>query len=376
MPNSCRNVPVGGPIVGIGVKPNPTEALYNAGVIWIGYGVVQKINRAGTIGTYVYAWIDVAPAASGLNAEQVQTLIDASNREIQSRIVRLDQLTTDIELVPHSGWVNVTDIVIAGMSLAPLAAFTTDADVVAALQYRTSVTALSAGRYVPIMRIPKGNNINSYRLARTGSSTDPIHGVFHGGGFTRGAYDYVFYAGSLELEANDSLQVQSVGTTYTTLYHGSIPGLNAAIHEALPPFFGITPVPAGMAGGTSATDYPDYIDIVFTEKITNKTITGVSVLLSGSALILSSSTPLSNINDANELQGALRFEINGAAKIGLSSTVSRNSLLYLSGQVTITFSDSTTRIHDFCISCPEQRFQEVASSDCSGRKRSSASNKF
>ena len=232
MPIPPGTYPIGGPVVGIGVRPAASAELYAAGVVWIKGGEVEKIQRTGPAGSYVYTWVAVAPDTAGLDAAAVQALIDTSLRTRDSQILRLEHLTDDIELHTHSGWEDVSDVAVAGFSLAPLAAFTTDASVIAGLQYRLNVGVGADGLYVPILKIPAGNNPNAYQLARTGSSTDPVHGGFHGGSFRLGGFDYVFYAGSIQLTAGDTLTLQAVGTTYTTSYRGEVEAL-AAVRAAI-----------------------------------------------------------------------------------------------------------------------------------------------
>ena len=136
---------------------------------------------------------------------------------------------------------------------------------------------------------------------------------------------------------------------------GTIGGINPAVQTALDakldreglPFLGITHVPAGIAGGDNAADYPDVLDLVFSEKLTRRTITGVTLTLDGGALPLSDATPISGIDASDELRGMLRFELSNASKINLASVVSRHGRLYASAQLTLTFSEGDPHVHDF-----------------------------
>ena len=123
--------------------------------------------------------------------------------------------------------------------------------------------------------------------------------------------------------------------------------VSAAVGAALPPFLTITPIPAGIAGGNNAADYPDAIDVVFSERLTDRTITGVTMTLAGSPLALAAATPISALDAANELQALLRFNIGGAAKTNIATVVQRHGRLYASGQITITFGDGSSHSHDF-----------------------------
>lgn len=120
-----------------------------------------------------------------------------------------------------------------------------------------------------------------------------------------------------------------------------------AVSNALPPFFGIDLLPAGIEGGALADDYPDHIDVVFTERQTSKTITGVTLHMAGQRLALNAATPVSGINDPFELHGILRFDVAGATKRNLARVVTDDATMrFLLGLVTITFSDGSTHLHN------------------------------
>ena len=131
----------------------------------------------------------------------------------------------------------------------------------------------------------------------------------------------------------------------------------AAVSNALPPFFGITPLPAGIEGGTEVADYPDHIDIVFTGKQTSKTISNIVLTMQGVNPSLNSATPISGINDPTEFHGILRFDIGVGNKNALVSHVSRHlGLLYLTCGLTITFTDGTTHSHVFSFAIRNSSF--------------------
>ena len=126
--------------------------------------------------------------------------------------------------------------------------------------------------------------------------------------------------------------------------------LPATISEALPPFFSITHAPAGIGGGRAAADYPDYIDVVFSEKQTGRTITGATLSIGGAPLPLDASTPISGIDAANELRGLLQFNltsVGNATRINLAAQVTRHNSRFLPGQLTITFDEGDPHVHDF-----------------------------
>ena len=126
--------------------------------------------------------------------------------------------------------------------------------------------------------------------------------------------------------------------------------LPATVSEALPPFFSITHAPAGIGGGRAAADYPDYIDVVFSEKQTGRTITGATLSIGGAPLPLDASTPISGIDAANELRGLLQFNLTSvgdATRINLAVQVTRHNSRFLPGQLTITFSEGDPHVHDF-----------------------------
>ena len=130
--------------------------------------------------------------------------------EDNRRLTRLEQLTSGLSLREHEGWADVTDAASGAVALVPVAAFSTEQADVVALTYAVRAVAPANGGYAVVMRVPSGNNINAYRLNPTGSLTDPLHGVFNGGSFASGGNDYYFMAGSVTLDQNDALQVQSV----------------------------------------------------------------------------------------------------------------------------------------------------------------------
>ena len=121
----------------------------------------------------------------------------------------------------------------------------------------------------------------------------------------------------------------------------------AAVEARLPAFLSITHVPSGISAGNSASDWPDYLDLVFTEKITTRTITGATLVLDGSALPLNAGTPISGIDSPTEHTGLLRFDISGATKINLAATTTRHGRLYAQGRLTISFSEGADYLHDF-----------------------------
>ena len=126
--------------------------------------------------------------------------------------------------------------------------------------------------------------------------------------------------------------------------------LPATVSEALPPFFSITHAPAGIGGGRAAADYPDYIDVVFSEKQTGRTITGATLSIGGAPLPLDASTPISGIDAANELRGLLQFNltsVGNATRINLAAQVTRHGSRFLPGQLTITFDEGAPHVHDF-----------------------------
>ena len=131
--------------------------------------------------------------------------------EDNRRLSRLEQLTSGLSLRTHSGWADVTNAASGAVAIVPIATFSANADDVVALTFADDVTVPANGTYAVVIRIPSGNNVNSYQIARTGSSTDPLHGVFTGGSFARAGSDYYFMAGSLSFNQNDTLQVQTVG---------------------------------------------------------------------------------------------------------------------------------------------------------------------
>ena len=149
------------------------------------------------------------------------------------RITRLEQLASDLSLRTHEGWGNVTSADSGAVAAVLLANFSIDQDTVVAFDYVTEAVIPADGSYGLVLRVPAGNNVNSYQLSRTGSSTDPLHGVFHGGSFTRGGFDYYFLAGSVALSQNDRLQVQSVQNLLDhTVYGGEVTKLDE--HAAEP----------------------------------------------------------------------------------------------------------------------------------------------
>ena len=119
-----------------------------------------------------------------------------------------------------------------------------------------------------------------------------------------------------------------------------VPGVVSA---ALPPFFDITPLPAGIPG----SDFPEHIDVVFSEKQTNKAIRSIALNIAGNPGTLDNSTPISAIDAANELRGVLRFNFTAEQRTNLSTSAKRENTLLLTAQVIITFTDDTTFAHDF-----------------------------
>ena len=149
------------------------------------------------------------------------------------RLTRLEQLTSGLSLRTHAGWADVSNAPSGAVAIVALDSFSADHDDVVAMTFADDVTVPADGTYAVVLRIPAGNNVNAYRLARTGSSTDPLHGVFHGGSFNRGASDYYFLAGSIALDQNDTLQVQSVQDIVDyTVYDDEVTKLNE--HEQEP----------------------------------------------------------------------------------------------------------------------------------------------
>ena len=124
--------------------------------------------------------------------------------------------------------------------------------------------------------------------------------------------------------------------------------VDARIETKLPPFFDISPIPAGIAGGAAAADYPDRIDVVFSEKQTSRTITGVTFTIGGQPLTLDTATPISIIDAPTELHAMLRFGITSGTKTNLANAVNRDAtLLSLPGVITITFSSGDPFTHNF-----------------------------
>ena len=153
--------------------------------------------------------------------------------EDNRRLTRLEQLTSELSLRTHEGWANVTNAASGAVAAVPVVAFSTARNDIVALTYAARTVIPSDGGYAIVLRIPSGNNVNSYRLNPTGSLTDPIHGVFNGGSFARGGFDYYFMAGSITLDQNDALQVQSVQNVIDhTVYDGEVTKLEE--HEDEP----------------------------------------------------------------------------------------------------------------------------------------------
>ena len=113
----------------------------------------------------------------------------------------------------------------------------------------------------------------------------------------------------------------------------------------LPPFATITPVPAGMAGN-NASDVPDHIDVIFSDKQTGKRITGVVLSIAGNALALNAATPISLIDGASELQAMLRFDISSATKTNIGGNT-QSTHLFREASLRINFGDGSFHIHDF-----------------------------
>ena len=130
--------------------------------------------------------------------------------EDNKRLTRLEQLTSGLSLKTHTGWGDVANAAAGAVAAVPLDAFSADPASVALYPFAVREVIPGDATYAVVLRFPSGNNVNAYRLARTGSGTDPLHGVFHGGSFSGGGFDYYFMAGSIELDAGDTLQVQSV----------------------------------------------------------------------------------------------------------------------------------------------------------------------
>ena len=448
--------------------------------------VSVEAGTDGDLETTLAGILASSPSSSGVEESRVEELIEESQLPQDRRITRLDQLSNDLSLKTHATWTDSTDAAVAGFALAALASFARDEDAVAGLTYRTSVSVTTNGDYVPIIRVPHGDAPNTYRITRTGSSADPLHGVFYGGGFTRGSSDYVYYAGSLTLASGDTLTMQTVGEEVTTEFGGDVarlaayarnpqangasltapyrltgsyqrvdydadvfandtlpegrimeapettgsrrvqihfrdedfedaPDAFAAMAQAgsllqiirddnnvvlfsgnlrtgtvtriggnlyrfdlvpgarrntfgvavrvevqsaidaairtdaeiaavartiLPPFLDIQPLPAGISG----TAFPDHVDLVFTERMTTKTITDVVLRLGGQQLTLDSGTPVSGI-DATEAQGILRFGISGTHKTALATAAA--TARFLACEVVTTYSDGTTHQFDF-----------------------------
>lgn len=178
-------------------------------------------------------WRDRIGAVSASDAHDSSGSDAPHLAEDNRRLTRLEQLTSGLSLRSHQGWADVTDVASGAVAIVPLASFSVDEDDVVALTYAADVTAAADGSYAVVLRVPSGNNINAYRLARTGSVTATVHGVFHGGSFARGGFDYYFLTGSLALTQNDNLQVQSVGNVVDyTVFGDEVTKLNE--HEQEP----------------------------------------------------------------------------------------------------------------------------------------------
>lgn len=112
----------------------------------------------------------------------------------------------------------------------------------------------------------------------------------------------------------------------------------------LPPFLAITPIPAGIPG----SDFPEHVDIVFAEKLTAKTITGVTLTMQGVNGALDPATPVSGLDAPTELHGLLRFNFGAGERGSLKTAIARDGgLRYLGCGLTITFSDGTDNVHNF-----------------------------
>ena len=147
----------------------------------------------------------------------------------------------------------------------------------------------------------------------------------------------------LNISAQSAIEkgIENAFAQISDLAHGAT--LTNQRIDNLPPFFGIQHVPAGLAG----SDFPDFIDIVFSEKITRKRISGVTFVIGGNPLALDSDTPISLIDENTELHGLLRFELAGATKVNLKISAERANTKSLPAELTITYTDGTNHAHNF-----------------------------
>ena len=300
MPLPEGTYPVGGPIIQTAERLAASEALYSAGVVWISGGGIEAIQRtgAGTAGDpYAYAWHNIggAPNIPDNSIGFIKILAATAEQQAQWR----DKIGS-----AHIG---------AGNDLPALA------------EHNIGDVWIIAGNPTP-------GALSFVDIHDPGTPLD-----------TANPFDVmmVFPGG----------RIPKVWTRV-----GTIGGINPAVQTALdlkitaadfPPFLQISHIPAGLAGGDNAADYPSTLDLVFSEKLTSRTITGVALTLDGNALELDDGTPVSGIDAPSELQGLLRFNIANATKTNLAVAAVRHGRPYASGSLTITFSEGDPHRHDF-----------------------------
>lgn len=112
----------------------------------------------------------------------------------------------------------------------------------------------------------------------------------------------------------------------------------------LPPFATIEMVPGGIPG----IDFPSPFDIIFSERLTAKTISKVDVTVNGvgtpNVTLDTATTPLNLITGAANRAAALRFSITSDGLDLIKSNLTANSTSLLVA-ITFTFTDGTKYIH-------------------------------
>ena len=330
-----------------------------------GRGVAKQWTRVGTIG--------------GINAA-VQAALDlkADDSDLDAVITRVAALEGRGSTAVESGLANVIEIPdaatsmsfgIAGRNGTPAAAQVRPNGVLAGtvfwMDYRdvkgtTFVVGAKAADFnvqlanlIDIIAAGVRSQFASAHRFRIENNDDDRNVTFSGGG--KAVIRPTAGEGGATVPPGHSglISLRTTGADQYALSVNSFrpaPDVAEAVSAALPPFFSITHVPAGLAGGRAAADYPDYIELVFSEKQTARTITGVTLSLGGSPLPLDASTPISGIDAATELRGLLQFNltsVGNATRINLANAVTRHNAKYLSGQLTITFDAGDPHVHDF-----------------------------
>ena len=113
--------------------------------------------------------------------------------------------------------------------------------------------------------------------------------------------------------------------------------------DALPPWATIILTPPGIVAGA---DFPASLYIAFIDKLTSKTVSQARLVVAGTQGTLHASTPLTNIEANARHGGVLRFNFDSTARGNIKNNAITSAVESITAQLTLTFSDGTTYLHD------------------------------